>query len=353
MFSSVHKECEEKHSAGVGELRRLLANYFNRCTTISDVQQLVPQLRRDNYITADDIALEAGAAIDSHTGVIHRPFSAQVVAEIVQLIAALGEPYSVLDRNGAVTRFAQKIIKGYIADFFTGRIDIYAAQSATGQVSLSLPLSKEALQETYLYMLNKAATNFLKDGLLSSQEEQLVDTYTKAFGIATNNLPATYQNSDIVRLTQSTILAGLQRGVVPQQNKNVPIMLGREEVVLWQYGEVKLYEEKVQREYHGNRGGFSIRVCKGVYYRPSTSRVKPVEHSYMNLEGTGTLYVTNKHLVFNSNAKGVKIPYNKIIGVTPYADGLEVNRDGNAKRIIFQGFDSWFVVNAMSLITNL
>lgn len=73
----------------------------------------------------------------------------------------------------------------------------------------------------------------------------------------------------------------------------------------------------------------------------------------MNLEGTGDLYITNKHLIFNSSTKGVKIPYSKIIGVTPYSDGLEVNRDGNTKRLILQGFDSWFVMNAMSLIANI
>ena len=47
--------------------------------------------------------------------------------------------------------------------------------------------------------------------------------------------------------------------------------------------------------------------------------------------------------------------------MTPYSDGLEVwyavgladNRDGNAKRLILQGFDSWFIMNAMSLIANI
>jgi hypothetical protein len=72
----------------------------------------------------------------------------------------------------------------------------------------------------------------------------------------------------------------------------------------------------------------------------------------MNLEGIGNLYVTNKHLIFNGSTKGVKIPYTKIIGVTPYSDGIELNREGNAKRIVFQGLDSWFVVNLLSVVAN-
>lgn len=72
----------------------------------------------------------------------------------------------------------------------------------------------------------------------------------------------------------------------------------------------------------------------------------------MNHEGTGTLFITNKNLIFNSPSKGLKIPYTKIIGVTPYSDGLELNRDGNAKRIMLQGFNSWFVVNVMAIISS-
>ena len=33
-------------------------------------------------------------------------------------------------------------------------------------------------------------------------------------------------------------------------------------------------------------------------------------------------------------------------------DGIELNRDGNAKRMILQGFDSWFVMNLLSVVAN-
>ena len=353
LFSSSHKECEGKHTAGVGELRQMLTRYFQHLTTAADIQHRLQALRKENYLNADDIATEATTAIDNYTAAIHRPFNMDVVQNVVHLVSALTEPYRVIDRNGAVNRFAQKVIKGHIAEYFTGRTDINTARAAINQVTSALPISNDALQEAYLYMLDKAATNYLKDGLLSPQEEQRVSTYTSTFGIPTNNLPATYQNGNIAKMSQASILTNLQRGVLPPQNTFVPIMLGKGETILWQYSDVKLFEEKVQREYHSNRGGLSVRICKGVYYRPSTGRMKPVEHSYMNLEGTGDLYITNKHLIFNSSTKGVKIPYSKIIGVTPYSDGLEVNRDGNTKRLILQGFDSWFIMNAMSLIANI
>lgn len=352
LFASTHKECEAKHAAGVEELRRLLARYCRQQATAAEVRQTTARLRRENYLAADDIAAEAGATIDEYTATIQRPFAVQVMATAAQLVSAFGEPYGVIDSTGAITRLAQKVVKGHIADYFTGKQDIAATRAAIGQVTSVLPVGDEALQEALYYMLGKAADNYLKDGLITPQEEQRVSTYTAAFGIQVAQLPAAYRSGNIARLSQSTLLANLQRGVLPQRNQFAPVMLGKGETILWQYSDVKLLEEKVQREYHSNRGGVSIRIAKGIYYRPSTGRMKPVEHSYMNQEGIGDLYITNKHLIFNSPTRGVKIPYSKIIGITPYSDGLEVNRDGNAKRIILQGFDSWFIVNVMSMVAN-
>lgn len=352
LFSSSHKECEGKHTSGVGELRQMMARYFLHLTTAADIQRRLQVLRKENYLNADDIATEATTALDNYTAAIHRPFSPQMPQVVTSLVSAVGEPYSLLDSNGAITRFAQKLIKGHIAEYFTGKQSISATQTAINGVTRALPVTNDAVGDACYYMLEKAATNFLKDGLLTPQEERLVNEYTSSFGIQPTALPAKYQSGDIAKISQASILSGLQQGKLPPQTLGYPVMLGKGESVLWVYDDVKLFEEKVQREYHSNRGGLSVRICKGVYYRPSTGRMKPVEHSYLNLEGTGNLYVTNKHLIFNSPTKGVKIPYSKIIGVTPYSDGIELNRDGNAKRMILQGFDSWFVMNLLSVVAN-
>lgn len=353
LFSSAHKECEEKHTAGVENLRKLLGDYFHGVVQGATIQREVSQLRKESFLNADDISSEFTKTLDCYTTAIHRPFSPQMPQVVTSLVSAVGESYSLLDRNGAITRFAQKIIKGHIAEYFTGKQPIAATQTAINGVTRLLPIPNNVVGDACYYMLEKAATNFLKDGLLTPQEEHLVNEYTATFSIQPASLPAKYQSGDIAKITQAGILSSLQQGGLPPQTMVYPIMLGKGESVLWVYDDVKCFEEKVQREYHSNRGGLSIKIMKGVYYRPSTGRTRPVEHSYLNLEGTGSLYVTNKHLIFNSQTKGVKIPYTKIIGVTPYSDGIELNRDGNAKRLILQGFDSWFIMNAMSVVANI
>ena len=90
---------------------------------------------------------------------------------------------------------------------------------------------------------------------------------------------------------------------------------------------------------------------KGVYYHTGRPKGHPIEHKYMEKVAVGDLYVTNQNLIFYSTEKGLKIPFKKLVGITPYSDGIEVLKDGNSKRMVFQGFDSWFIVNLLSMVT--
>ena len=113
-----------------------------------------------------------------------------------------------------------------------------------------------------------------------------------------------------------------------------------------------MWQEKIKKEFVGGHSGFTFRIVKGVNYRTGSFKGHPVEHSYMDNAGTGTLYITNKHIIFHSSEKSVKIPYKKIIGLNPYQDGMGVQQDGaKAKKLVFQGFDCSFVMNVMSFIS--
>ena len=66
----------------------------------------------------------------------------------------------------------------------------------------------------------------------------------------------------------------------------------------------------------------------GLFSHVHSFKGHPVEHSYMDNAGTGTLYITNKHIIFHSSERSAKIPYKKIIGLNPYQDGMGVQQDG-------------------------
>lgn len=352
LFSKSHKECEQKHEAGILALRRHMNAFFLSPANVGTYQKDAQKIIADGLLSSEDVEKCAQESMDAYTDSLRRPYSPSMMQVVIQFVSLNSLSYQAADRNGSVTRFAQKLIKGHIADYFTGGIDVHQMRNRIGKVTSVLPITAVAENETYLYMLDKAACNFLSDGFITSQEQSLLDNYISSMGIQTNNLPAQYQNSDITKIAQSRILSDLKKGIVPPNPLQLPILLSKGESLIWVYDNVTLYQEKIQREYVGGSRGYSVRICKGVYYRTGQFRGHPVEHSYMDNVGVGSLYLTNKNMIFSSATKAVKISYSKLIGLTPYSDGVEVLKEGASKRMVLQGFDSWFVMNLLSTISN-
>lgn len=352
LFSHSHQECENKHKVGLAELERVSNAFFNKICSQNDISGKIRETKRFNFIEDEEISAVAHKAISDFTSSISRPFAPSQLNLVRDYVIALGVPYNLINQHGAVDDFAFKLIKGFMVDYFTDNISLSQAIGRCEKVKTTLPVSRLKEEEAYYYVLNKAASNFLSDGYLSDEERDKIDNYVSALSLQINNIPAQFQGGDLEKINQSAILKNLEKGIIPPKPNGLPILLGKSESLLWAFNGVTLYEEKITREWKGRSSGFSFRIVKGVYYRTGGIKGKPVEHSSMVPVGSGALYITNKNLIFHSFVKGLKIPYRKIIGISPYSDGVEIQRDGaNAKRLAIQGFDPWFLMNLMSIIS--
>ena len=340
-FSHVHKECEEKHSQGVMTLEDGIRRYFRDAIKINDLRQLVISVKQQNLVDEPDIAVSSAKCIDEYTENSRWPFHSHQLDLVRDYINNVGVSYQSINMNASLDNLSQKMVRGFLAEYFTGQKPLQRVLQICKQITSVLPLSNTKMQDTYTFMLNQATDNYTKDGLLSDSEQQRIDEYVSTLGLS---LPAP--------IAQDKILKQIQSGITPQTNFRAPILLGKDEMVLWCYDGVTMWQEKVKREMIGRHSGFSFRVMKGVTYRTGGFKGHPVEHSYMDNAGTGSLYITNKHIIFHSSERSIKIPYKKIIGLNPYQDGMGVQQDGaNAKKLIFQGFDCSFAMNVMSLIS--
>lgn len=353
-FSSSHKECKEKNQIGIEELSRILQSYFAQRTSIADLQRTINRLKVQSYISEEDICRAADSEIRRYTDNIHRPFSPMPIKLMDEILMAIGVSYNRVNQFGAVDEFTKKLMKGFMVEYFTDQLTLQVAHARCEKVLSKFPMSQENILDAYFYVLNKAAINFLKNGIISNSEQQKIDDYVNLLGLPLNNLPSKYQDSDISKIGQSAILNNIQKGIIPTSNFSAPILLGKNESILWTYNNVSLYQEKITKEWVGRTGGFSFRIIKGVYYRTGQIKGKPVEHSTMEFNGRGSLYITNKNLIFHSQQKGLKIPFSKIIGIDTYSDGIEVHKDGKKEtRLTMQGFDPWFLLNVLSHINSL
>ncbi|MBD5415915.1 MAG: hypothetical protein HDR46_06510 [Bacteroides sp.] len=306
------------------------------------------------FLSDDDIALGAITAIRAFGDSLKRPYPADTLPRIKAFLNAIAIPYTKLNDKGDMDALALKMFQGYVVDFFAKGIPLSQIKINTDSVTSVLPLSQQKKDEAYYNVLNKAADKFMADGWLADNEQQLIESYTSSLGIALNCLPMQYQSESLARIGQAIVLKDLQRGILPQKPLTVPVMLGRGECALWVYDNVTMFQEKITREYVGGNRGMSFRICKGMTYRTGSFKGHPVERSQMATVGVGSLVITNKHFFFHCPTSSVKIPFNKIIGVSPYSDGLEVHKDEvKPKRTVFQGFDPWFVMNIISYLANL
>ena len=120
----------------------------------------------------------------------------------------------------------------------------------------------------------------------------------------------------------------------------------KSEKLVWVMDDVDYHETITRRERRGNSHGLSIRVARGLYYRPSTFRSRNVEWDETVHQDTGLLGFTPKHLYFSGAKKKFRARYDRIVDFEPFSDGFEIMRDAQtAKPQAFRTGDGWFAYN--------
>jgi hypothetical protein len=158
------------------------------------------------------------------------------------------------------------------------------------------------------------------------------------------------------RLLKAAILRDLVNGITPRrvQVSDLHVLLGKDESVIWAFNDVEFFELKTRRTYHGRSNGVSIRIAKGVYYRTSSFKGYPVETQGNELIGKGSLVITNKNVFLIMPGKTIKIGVGKLTSLTPYSDGIGLQRDTvRASSFTCVGLDGWFAYNVVSNLTAL
>ena len=199
----------------------------------------------------------------------------------------------------------------------------------------------------------EAVETTIEDGVISLDEENALSRYLDHFGLTAADVNA---NGAHTSLVQAAVIRDVTMGIIPQR-QNIqgrvpfPFNLMKSETLVWVIQGVGYLETVVRRERQGTSHGVSIRVARGLYYRPSTFRSQPIEWEENVKADTGLLDLTTKHVYFAGSRKKFRVRYDRIVNFEPYEDGLGIMRDAQtAKPQTFVTGDGWFVYN---LATNL
>ena len=224
------------------------------------------------------------------------------------------------------------------------RLDQFAAALADS------PVSSDERRALAVQGWETAVASAIEDGVLSLDEEHALVRYLHHFDLSPQDVNA---NGAHYSMIQSAVIREVAEGFIPDRlgPVDVPFNLMKSEQLVWLIADVDYLEIRVRRERRGTSHGLSIRIAKGVYYRPGVFRSKPIEWEETVHADTGLLGITSKHIYFHGSRKRFRIRYDRIVSFDPYDDGIGIMRDAQtAKPQTFRTGDGWFIYN---LVTNL
>ncbi|MDD5494578.1 MAG: hypothetical protein PHG36_07930, partial [Dehalococcoidia bacterium] len=98
-----------------------------------------------------------------------------------------------------------------------------------------------------------------------------------------------------------------------------------------------LLKETAKYQYQGGYSGVSFRIAKGVSYRTGGFRGNRVNvGTEIRVDDTGTIICTSQRCVFLGSLKTVEIPYNKLLSMDIYEDGIRFHISNKQKAIFIK-----------------
>ena len=344
-----HGQCRDLHTAGIQEMTQLAAqaagtSSFNETALRSTLQAIATRARA----TPEDIsqAIAAGFA----QGVNHAMQDGTLTAEEEANLRTFRDRMADHDLPSVIT--GSTTLDRASANRITGMARSAALDNGSGALQeLDNALRRTNMSNTHRRQLlvrawEEAVEGMIEDGVVSLDEEAALAQYISHFDLTQEELD---RNGAQTSLVQAAVIRDITQGIVPQRQNitgNMPFNLMKSETLVWVIQGVDYLETVVRRERRGSSHGLSIRVARGVYYRPSTFRSRPIEWEETVHADTGLLGLTTKHLYFAGSRKKFRVRYDRIVSFDPYDDGFGIMRDAQtAKPQTFRTGDGWFPYN--------
>lgn len=189
------------------------------------------------------------------------------------------------------------------------------------ELRLPKELAKKISNETrYNYMSNYVA-QIVADQRLSPEEEKEMTAIAASLNIEVKldeENKAIFDKLKKYWALEHLELEGLDTEIVLQKAEKCFVVIDN---VNWH--ELRSVRQRV------NYSGYStsFKVAKGFYLRSGSYKPQSYSTDEMKLIDSGTLYLTNKRIIFTGLKKNSNIKLDKILNITPYTDGLEIAKE--------------------------
>ena len=351
-----HGECRDRHRAGIEEMVDLVAQSAGAATfNEAALRQTLNAIAARAHAGGDDV--NAALATGWTRGISHAMADGIMTRDEETRLREFRDRMAL--EGNSETAQGEATLDRAATDRLT--LDARLAALATDQgdahlqdLSRSLQdagISGAASRQLLIRAWEAAVEGSLEDGVFTLDEENALARYLNHFNLTSGDVN---DNGAHTSLVQAAVIRDVANGIIPQRQNvqgNLPFNLMKSEQLVWVIDGVDYLETVTRRERRGSSQGVSIRVARGLYYRPSTFRSRAVEWEETQRLDNGLLGLTTKHIYFAGSSKRFRVRYDRIVTFEPYSDGLGIMRDAQtAKPQSFITGDGWFVYN---LATNL
>ena len=243
-------------------------------------------------------------------------------------------------------QFVRRYWKSALNDMKSTEDEEKQADYLVSLLGLSKKEADDICSEEKGAVITPFVNGLLDDRRYSLDDEEKIKKLSEDLNITIN-----FTNKEVV--DKYRVLWEIENGKLPIIN-DVDITVQKSETVFFK-DSIGWYEDRqitTSATYHGPTA--RIRICKGVYYRIGSIAPSRETTTEMRLIDTGTMYLTNKRLIF-VGSKGTKtILFNKILSIEPYSDGVKIIKDSGKNPFIkFSTGDAEVFALLLTTIVNM
>jgi hypothetical protein len=236
----------------------------------------------------------------------------------------------------------KKIVKMFISD---GKLD-EVEEATLKEYKLKLNISEIDFKYIYTEEAHNYFYNYvneiIQDERISPVEEQTLFAIMKNLNIKIN-----LDNNTLEKLSRFKLYWKIENGELDPIESDINLVRG--EKLYFKTDDVSWLElRKITKRYNYSGPTARIKIAKGVYYRLGSMSVQPVTSDEWRTIDSGSLYLTNKRLIFMGDKSNKTIRLNRILDIMSYSNGVDIKKDSG--RSPFLEFDENVDIFSMILV---
>lgn len=303
------------------ELNNLLASRQVKDITIKEASSISEKYKVNLYKTFKRNLYEFYAVYLNHC-LKDKFLSDQELNELIHLqrILNLNDKDVNIIHNQLAGSIYKKSVQEVIAD---GRLDESEKQfleKLQKELRLNEGFAENISGEIRGKFINEYLNDIVSNERLSPEDETEFQAMAKSLMIDVKIDEATK-----AKLERYKMYWLIENGELP--TKHVDINLQKSESCYF-IGSVNWYEQRTITKRINYAGPTArVKIMKGVYYRVGSISGERVTSEEWKLIDSGSVYLTNKRIIFMGSKKNSNVRLDKILSFTPYSDGIEINKE--------------------------